>query len=47
MKTKLSTKGSFIYYVRKIFQKTNISYPPNTRTYVDKCKKERSFILSI
>ena len=27
-------KGSLIQYVRKIFRKTNISYPPDTHMYV-------------
>ena len=39
-------KGSFMQYVRKIFQKPNISYPPDTHTYVESIvsiiKKERT-----
>ena len=35
-----SYKGLFIEYVREMFGKTTISYPPDTHTYVSVSTKE-------
>ena len=34
-------KGLFIYYVRQIFWITNISYPPDTHTYMCRSGDEK------